>query len=166
MRRILSRAKTREVLRRRDPEVIGLRDTLVSPAVGGAPSSTLLEASWLYTAARDEFAELPLARTVIGKLRCLDRSIQLLSDATARAASGGLSADDLVPLVILLLVASRFEPLQLDLQAWALECLSSDLLASGRVGYCMVTLQVAIEFLRHLDVDGLDVQLQGQGVEG
>ena len=62
-----------------------------------------------------------------------------------------LSADDLVPLLTLALVASRAD---VAFEGYVLDELLPDLLASGKESYCVCTLQVALGFLREVQVHG------------
>ena len=61
-----------------------------------------------------------------------------------------LSADDLVPLLTLVLVACRLETLALD--AFLLDACLSDVLCSGREEDVVCTMQVAVGFLREVIV--------------
>ena len=71
--------RTRQALRMRPPEVIGLRDALVTtrtPAAPdtGLPASTVVEASWIYSEALDRIAQVWAAgNTELGNW-CMRRS--------------------------------------------------------------------------------------------
>ena len=72
----------------------------------GVPRCSVLEASWLYSEGAERLDELPRAPTVAAKVRVLIGATERLVAATAGRCDE-LSADDLVPLVSLALVASR-----------------------------------------------------------
>ena len=140
---------TRGALRVRHPEVIGLREELVS--AHGVPRCSVLEASWLYSEGTERLDALPRAATVAAKVRVLIGATERLVAVTAGRCDA-LSADDLVPLVTLALVACRLEPLDLDFELFLLEELLPDALAGGQEGYCVCTVQVATCFLRQLQL--------------
>ena len=139
--------QTRQALRLRHPEVLGLREPLLLS--GGVPSATVLEASWLYSDAVDALLAIGTERTVAGKLVRLSRVLEAFVGATRGCLSDGLSADDLVPLLTLVLVVSRAE---IGFEGFVLDALTCDLVASGsgRASYCAVTLAVALGFLREV----------------
>ena len=139
--------KTREALRLRHPEVIGLREPLVSS--GGVPTSTVLEASWVYKEARDLLGRLPAERTVAGKLITLSKALEALVGASRERCGEGLSADDLVPLLTLTLITAPLE--DVGFEGFVLDRLLSDVLSSGRESYCACTLNVAVGFLRQVE---------------
>ena len=127
--------------------MLGLRAPLISS--GGVPASTALEASWLYTDAIDELGDLPRRPTVASKLCTLARATELLVGAT-QGRCDELSADDLVPLLTLALVGGS--GLDVAFEGYVLDELLPDLIATGRESYCVCTLQVALGFLRQVDV--------------
>ena len=120
-------------------------------SVHGVPRCSVLEASWLYSEGAERLDELPRAPTVAAKVRVLIGATERLGAATAGRCDE-LSADDLVPLVSLALVACRLEPLDLDFELFLLEEMLPDALAGGQEGYCVCTLQVATCFLRQLQL--------------
>ena len=138
---------TRDALRTRHPEVLGLPEKLI--ADGAVPCSTVLEASWLYAAAVDECRKLPSRPTAAAKLGCLVEATKKLAAATAGRTSE-LSADDLVPLTAMLLVAAALP--SLDFEAYVLSELLADALATGPEAYCVCTMQVAAGFLAEVVV--------------
>ena len=140
---------TLHALRLRHPELIGLREALVSASGGGAPCSTVLEASWLYGEATEALKALPAERTAVGKVRVLKAAMEHIVKATAGRVAE-LSADDLVPLVTLVLVASRLD--HLEFESFLLEEVLSEMLTGGHEGYAVCTVQVSLGFLRHLEV--------------
>ena len=122
--------------------MLGLPEKLI--ADGAVPCSTVLEASWLYAAAVDECRQLPSRPTAAAKLGCLVEATKKLAAATAGRTSE-LSADDLVPLTAMLLVAAALP--SLDFEAYVLAELLADALATGPEAYCVCTMQVAAGFL-------------------
>ena len=140
---------TRQALRLRHPEVLGLRESLV--VSGGVPCTTVLEVSWLYGDAVDAMTNLPNEPTVAGKLATLARAFEALVVATRERCGEGLSADDLVPLLTLTLVASRIDLVAFE--GFVVDELLSDVVASGREAYCACTLAVALGFLRTVELD-------------
>lgn len=64
--------------------------------------------------------------------------------AATKGRCAELSADDLVPLLTLVLVAARID---VSFEAYALCELLPDLIATGRESYCVCTMQVALGFL-------------------
>ena len=99
----------------------------------------------------DALALLPSEATVAGKLSKLAQAFEALVTATRDRCSEGLSADDLVPLLTLGLVAARID---VCFEGFVLDALLSDVLASGRESYCACTLAVALSFMRSVDVSG------------
>ena len=68
---------TRGALRVRHPEVIGLREELVS--AHGVPRCSVLEASWLYSEGSERLDALPRATTVAAKVRvCMWLSLRVV----------------------------------------------------------------------------------------
>ena len=65
-----------------------------------------VEATWLYTEAVDELSQLSTTPTVAGKLGVLAAVVEALVRAT-RGRCEELSADDLVPLMVLAFVGAR-----------------------------------------------------------
>ena len=63
-----------------------------------------------------------------------------------------MSADDLVPLVTLVLVVCRLDALTLEYELFLLDEVLPDALAGGQEGYCVCTAQVAVSFLRQLQL--------------
>ena len=139
--------ESRDSLRTRHPEVLGLPEKLI--ADGAVPCSTVLEASWLYAAAVDECRQLPSRPTAAAKLGCLVEATKKLAAATAGRTSE-LSADDLVPLTAMLLVAAALP--SLDFEAYVLAELLADALATGPEAYCVCTMRVAAGFLAEVVV--------------
>jgi len=147
---------TLHALRLRHPELIGLREALVSSSggggssgEGGAPCSTILEASWLYGEAAEALKALPAERTAVGKVRVLKAAMEHIVKATAGRCDE-LSADDLVPLVTLVLVACRVD--HLEFESFLLDEVLAEMLTGGHEGYAVCTVQVSIAFLRHLQL--------------
>jgi len=138
-------AATKHALRLRHPAVIGLREALV--ASGGRACMTAVEASWLYMDAVDTMASLPTEHTIAGKLSRLANAFELLVRETKERCKEGLSADDLVPLLTLTLVAARMD---VGFEGFVLDELLQDVLASGRESYCACTLAVALGFMREV----------------
>ena len=138
---------SRQALRLRHLEGLGLREGLV--VSGSVPCTTALEASWLYGEAVDVIGRLPSEPTVAGKLATLARAFEALVSATRERCGEGLSADDLVPLLTLTLIAARID---VAFEGFVLDELLSDLVASGREAYCACTLAVALGFLRTVEV--------------
>ena len=136
-------ARTRHGLRLRHPEVIGLREGLISS--GGVCCTSVIEASWLYGDAVDAICKLPEEGTVAGKLWRLSEAFEAIVTATADRTAEGLSADDLVPLLTLAIVPAR---LDIGFEGFVLDALLSDLLSSGRESYIACTLAVSLGFLR------------------
>ena len=116
-------------------------------AVQCVPCTTIIEASWLYGHALDELASLPRQPTVVGKLRALSHAFEALVEESRERCTDGVSADDLVPLLTLLLVATRID---VPFEGFVLDLLPCDALASGRESYCACTLAVALGFLRQV----------------
>ena len=131
-----------------NPATIGLRQELVSSEE--EPCYTVLGASWIYAEAINELQTLPKAPTVAAKVKVLIRATERLVSATASRCRHELSADDLVPLVTLALVACRLGTLAIDFELFLLDELLSEALAEGQEGYCVCTVQVAASFLRQL----------------
>ena len=85
------------------------------------------------------------------KVRVLKAAMEHLVRATAGRCDE-LSADDLVPLVTLVLVACSPYVEQLDFEAFLLDDVLTEALTGGHEGYAVCTVQVAIGFLRHLQL--------------
>ena len=89
-----------------------------------------------------------------GRLRRLSNSFEFLVAATKDACKDGLSADDLVPLLTLCLVAARAPaPGQtISFEGFVLDELLPDVVSSGPQAYCACTFSVAIGFLKAVDL--------------
>ena len=107
----------------------------------------------MYTDAVDCLSELPSEVSVAGKLRRLSSVLALLVAATKGRLKpdDGLSADDLVPLLTLVLVTARVD--DLDFEGFVLDEMLNDAVVAGKESYCACTLQVALGFLREVKVD-------------
>ena len=106
----------------------------------------------MYTEAVDCLSELPAEVSVAGKLRRLSSVLALLVAATKGRLKpdDGLSADDLVPLLTLVLVTARVD--DLDFEGFVLDEMLNDAVVAGKESYAACTLQVALGFLREVRV--------------
>ena len=138
----------RAALRLSDPEVLSLCAPLVTDA-DGKLMTTVIEASWLYPQAVDELSSLPAEPTVAGRLARLLRVVEaLVTAARVNCAVLELSADDLVPLLVMALVMARAD--DFEFEGFVLDELTAEVVAFGKASYCACSLAVALAFLREL----------------
>lgn len=111
-----------------------------------------VEATWLYAEAVDELSKLSTTPTVAGKLGVLAAVVEALVRAT-RGRCEELSADDLVPLMVLAFVGARVGEGVLAFEAFVLDECVTGVVSFGKESYCACTAAVALGFLRQLRLD-------------
>jgi hypothetical protein len=151
------------LLSRLMPEHLGLPSAFCArPHPGDASQPSTRPPPMPYAEAVQRLRQLPQAGTPERGLQCLIDVCRRVADAAEAIGAPPPAADDLVPLITYVCVASQLASLPTELSL--LQDLASDAQLNGEQGYCLATFQVALRWLLTLKWDRLHFEAAQQPI--